>query len=106
MAIAASVAWLAIINVAPNGGLQDPLINETVAFKTAEQLIDPPDAMQARVEQVPQYTRYPSLTPRVQQYIIDSNGVKIESLPSYYNMEYMKQLEQQLKQQQAQKIAE
>ncbi len=92
-AIAASVAVVAILTVNNQSQLPDrELLDEVAAFHTAEQLTLPPK---------PVYTRFPSSTPGIQQYIIDSNGSQYwERVPSFYNVEYMQQLEQQLVRQQ------
>ena len=106
-AIAASVAWVAVLSF--NGGdniTGEQPLNNMAMVKTAEQLIAPPAAHTARVEQTNSYSKYPSLTPKVQQYLIERNGQQIEVLPSYYNAEYMKQLQQQIRNKENTRTAE
>ncbi len=106
-AIAASVAWVAVLSFNNSDNvLTDQPMNDILMVKTAEQLIAPPAAHTARVEQTPSYTKYPSLTPKVQQYLIERNGQQLEVLPSYYNAEYMKQLQQQIRNKENSKTAE
>ncbi|WP_154223288.1 sigma-E factor negative regulatory protein [Marinicella rhabdoformis] len=106
-AIAASVAWVAILSFNTNDTLTGvQTLNDVAVIKTAEQLIIPPAAHTARVEQMPRYSKFPSLTPKVQQYLIERNGQQVEVLPSYYNTEYMKQLQQQIKNKENAKTAE
>lgn len=85
-AIAASVALLAVLsfnqgNLSSND--MDSMVPEYA--KTAQQLVNPPNAMTARVEQNPRYTRYPDLTPQVQHYIMDKNTQAV--MPIYYRVQ-------------------
>lgn len=107
-AIAASVAVVAVLGLGnPSATLESDANDNQAVFKTAAQLVNPPNASQVRSEQLPSYTRYPSLTPRVQQYIIESNGKSyVEVLPLYYNNEYMIQLEKQKQLKKAAAVAE
>ncbi len=107
-AIAASVAWLAVLNFDGSGDINgtQSINNDMAVVKTAAQLIAPPAAHTARVEQKAVYTKYPSLTPKVQQYLIERNGQQVEVLPSYYNAEYMQQLQQQIRNKENSKTAE
>jgi sigma-E factor negative regulatory protein RseA len=85
-AIAASVALLAVMSFNQNN--ISPGHTELMAMeytKTAKQLINPPNAMTARVEQKPRYTRYPDLTPQVQHYIMDKNTQTM--MPIYYRVQ-------------------
>jgi Negative regulator of sigma E activity len=82
-AIAASVALLAVISFNNNLSSDTNLMVPEYA-KTAKQLINPPNAMTARVEQKPRYTRYPDLTPQVQHYIMDKNTQTV--MPIYYRI--------------------
>ncbi len=84
-AIAASVALLAVLSFNQNhttAGDMDFKVPEYA--KTAQQLVNPPNAVTARVEQKPRYTRYPDLTPQVQHYIMDKNTQTV--MPIYYRM--------------------
>ncbi|MFV0543827.1 MAG: sigma-E factor negative regulatory protein [Marinicella pacifica] len=84
-AIAASVALVAVISFNQNAiqtGYSDVSVPEYA--KTPHQLINPPNAMTARVEQKPRYTRYPDLTPQVQHYIMDKNTQTV--MPIYYRV--------------------
>ena len=102
-AIAASVAVMAVFTfqtlnqpgdeVGVNATSQ--LIVENV--RTADQLIAPPAAGVARSEGR-SYSRYPSLTPQVGNYLDNKNVQSIEQYPFYYNQEYLRQLENQIKQ--------
>lgn len=106
-AIAASVAWVAVLSFSADDTLTgNQLLNDVAVIKTAEQLIVPPAAHTARVEQMPSYSKFPSLTPKVQQYLIERNGQQVDVLPSYYNAEYMKQLQQQIRNKENAKTAE
>ncbi|WP_223788996.1 sigma-E factor negative regulatory protein [Marinicella meishanensis] len=102
-AIAASVAWVAVLtynsNAIPNAEQASP-----VYAKTAEQFINPPNAQVVRVEQPMGYTRYPSLTPQIQQYLQESN--ERPQIPVYYNAEYANRLIIQSQQQNRQNTAE
>jgi sigma-E factor negative regulatory protein RseA len=85
-AIAASVALLAVMSFNQNdftSGDMDLRVPEYA--KTAKQLINPPNAVTARVEQKPRYTRYPDLTPQVQHYIMDKNTQTM--MPIYYRVQ-------------------
>jgi negative regulator of sigma E activity len=84
VAIAASVAVVAVLSF--NNNTIDGAGNTEVFAKTAQQIIIPPKATVVRVEQPIGFSRYPSLTPQVQQYIYDTNNQ--QSIPVYYNTEY------------------
>jgi|GEM_PF-1262262 len=89
-AIAASVALLAVISFNQNNlssGDADFMVPEYA--KTAKQLINPPNAVTARVEQTPRYTRFPDLTPQVQHYIMDKNTQTM--VPIYYRVQSIQQ---------------
>ena len=86
-AIAASVALVAVFTF--NTGSLNSSDNDTMFAKTSPQIINPPNAMVARKEQPLGFSRYPSLTPHVQQYINESNN---EGIPVYYNAEYVNRL--------------
>ena len=86
MAIAASVALVAVFSF-NNLNQFDSTSNNMVFAKTSKQLINPPNASVVRVEQPASYSRYPSLTPQVQQYINDSNTSL--TIPVYYNTDYV-----------------
>ncbi len=86
MAIAASVALVAVFSFNNINQVENP-VNQTVFAKTSKQIINPPNATVVRVEQPTSYSRYPSLTPQVQQYINDSNTQL--SIPVYYNTDYV-----------------
>lgn len=82
-AIAASVALVAVISFNQNNlasSQADLMVPEYA--KSAQQLINPPNAVTARVEQKQRYTRYPDLTPQVQHYIMDKNTQTM--MPIYY----------------------
>ncbi|MCX7544628.1 sigma-E factor negative regulatory protein [Marinicella gelatinilytica] len=85
-AIAASVALIAVLSFNQNditsNGL-DVMVPEYA--KTAKQLINPPNAVTARVEERQRYTRYPDLTPQVQHYIMDKNTQTV--VPIYYRVQ-------------------
>ncbi len=90
-AIAASVALVAVFtfNQQVPGGVNTP--NETPVYaKTSQQFFNPPNAATARVEQSPRYSRYPSLTPQIQQYLTESNYKP--QIPVYYNTEYVNRI--------------
>ncbi|MCF6300899.1 MAG: sigma-E factor negative regulatory protein [Proteobacteria bacterium] len=94
-AIAASVAIMAVFMFQSNTINHDnTILAETAAnsFKTSDQLITPPAAYTARVEQPIYNTRYPSITPQIQQYLTDRNAHFSDNLPRYYNAEYLNQL--------------
>jgi len=86
MAIAASVALVAVFSFNNMNQFEAPS-NNVVFAKTSKQLINPPNATVVRVEQPVGYSRYPSLTPQVQQYIYDSNTNL--TIPVYYNTDYV-----------------
>ncbi len=102
-AIAASVALVAVFTFNQN---QITPVSEGVPVyaKTAEQLIKPPNAQVVRVEQPTGFTRYPSLTPQIQQYLTESNYKP--QIPVYYNTEYANRLIQQSQQKARQNTAE
>ena len=85
-AIAASVALLAVISFNQNNLSSADMDSQVPEYvKTAKQLINPPNAFTARVEQKPRYTRYPDLTPQVQHYIMDKNTQTV--VPIYYRIQ-------------------
>ena len=86
VAIAASVALVAVFSFNNLNQIEAPA-NNMVFAKTSKQLINPPNANVVRVEQPIGYSRYPSLTPQVQQYIYDSNTNL--TIPVYYNTDYV-----------------
>lgn len=88
-AIAASVALIAVFSF--NNMNQIDGVADTPAFaKISKQLINPPNATVVRVEQPANYTRYPSLTPQVQEYINQSNNSEL--IPVYYNTDYVEKM--------------
>jgi len=90
-AIAASVAMVAVFTFNTQQEYDQSHLGLDVVYdKTPKQLIKPPDAMVARVEQPASFSRYPSLTPQVQQYITESNNQPV--IPVYYNTEYIKNM--------------
>ena len=91
-AIAASVALFAVLMLSPQQGSdsQVPGLNNQLFAKTSSQVIAPPKAAVARVAQPVSYSRYPSLTPQIQQYLTESNNQ--QSIPVYYNTEYVNRL--------------
>lgn len=102
-AIAASVALVAVFTF--NQNQITPISDGMPVYaKTAEQFINPPNAQVVRVEQPIGFTRYPSLTPQIQQYLTESNYKP--QIPVYYNTEYANRLIQQSQQQAQQNTAE
>ncbi|KAA3639298.1 MAG: hypothetical protein DWP95_10710 [Proteobacteria bacterium] len=90
-AIAASVALLAVMSFNQNNVMSgDVDLGMPEYAKTSKQLINPPNAVTARVEQQPRYTRYPDLTPQVQHYIMDKNTQT--AIPIYYRVWHNNQL--------------
>ncbi len=83
--IAASVALVAVFTFNQNQAIPqaEPL---PVYAKTSQQVINPPNATAVRVEQPLGFTRYPSLTPQIQQYLSEKNNQP--QIPVYYNVEY------------------
>ena len=104
-AIAASVAWVAVLTFNQNQ-LNDSIAvdGQPVYAKTSQQFINPPNASMVRVEQPVRYTRFPSLTPQIQQYLTDSNNPP--QIPVYYNAEYINSVLIQSNQQPVQVTAE
>jgi negative regulator of sigma E activity len=102
-AIAASVAWVAVLTY-HNDAMPDADQTSPVYAKTSEQLINPPNAQVVRVEQPIGFTRYPSLTPQIQQYLHESN--EQPQIPVYYNTEYANRLIIQSQQQNRRNTAE
>lgn len=86
MAIAASVALVAVFSFNNMNQIDTPS-TDFVFAKTSKQIINPPNASVVRVEQPTGYSRYPSLTPQVQQYIYDVNTNL--TIPVYYNTDYV-----------------
>jgi len=94
-AIAASVAIMAVFmfqSTTYNPNNTTLALTAENSFKTSDQLIAPPAAYTARVEQPVYNTRYPSLTPQIQQYLTDRNAHFNDNFPRYYNAEYLSQL--------------
>ncbi len=85
-AIAASVALFAVFSF-NNMNQIEQTVNQPVFAKTSKQLINPPNATVVRVEQPTGYSRFPSLTPQVQEYINESNNQL--TIPVYYNTDYV-----------------
>lgn len=102
-AIAASVAWVAVLTY-HSDAMPDADQANPIYAKTAEQVINPPNAQVVRVEQPIGFTRYPSLTPQIQQYLQESNDQP--QIPVYYNTEYANRLIIQSQQKSRQNIAE
>jgi hypothetical protein len=75
-----------------------------VYAKTSQQFVNPPNAATVRVEQPTSFTRYPSLTPQIQQYLSESNHQP--QIPVYYNIEYVNQMIKQSRQKAQQNTAE
>ncbi|MCB1583360.1 MAG: sigma-E factor negative regulatory protein [Xanthomonadales bacterium] len=88
-AIAASVALFAVFSF-NNMNQIDQDVNHPNFAKTSKQLINPPNATVVRVEQPVRYSRFPSLTPQVQEYINESNNQPM--IPVYYNTDYINNL--------------
>jgi len=88
-AIAASVALVAVFTFNQNQTIpnSEPL---PVYAKTSQQVINPPNATAVRVEQPLGFTRYPSLTPQIGQYLSESNYQP--QIPVYYNVEYVNRM--------------
>ena len=104
-AIAASVALVAVLTFNQNQLNESPAVDGQPKYaKTSQQIINPPDATMVRVEQPTRYTRFPSLTPQIQQYLTDSNNQL--QIPVYYNAEYINSVLIQSNQQPVQKTAE
>ncbi len=101
--IAASVALVAVFTFNQNQ-INPNNQNLPVYAKTSEQFINPPNAQVVRVEQPMGYTRYPSLTPQIQQYLTETNNNP--QIPVYYNSEYANRLIQQSQQKAQQNTAE
>ncbi len=88
-AIAASVALVAVFTfnqTVPGGELE----TTPVYAKTSQQFFNPPNARVARVEQPGRFSRYPSLTPQIQEYLSESNYKP--QIPVYYNTEYVNRI--------------
>jgi sigma-E factor negative regulatory protein RseA len=85
-AIAASVALFAVLSFNNMNQIEQG-VNQPIFAKTSKQLINPPNATVVRVEQPVSYSRYPSLTPQVQEYINESNNQPL--IPVYYNTDYI-----------------
>lgn len=102
-AIAASVALVAVFTF--NQNQINPAGNQLPVYaKTSQQFINPPNAQVVRVEQPIRYTRYPSLTPQIQQYLTESNYKP--QIPVYYNTEYANRIMLQSQQKVQQNTAE
>lgn len=102
-AIAASVALFAVFSF-NNMNEIDPSVNQPIFAKTSKQLINPPNATVVRVEQPVRYSRYPSLTPQVQEYINESNSQQL--IPVYYNTDYINDMMVKTRVRNAQNLAE
>ena len=102
-AIAASVALVAVFSFNQNQ-ISSGVNANPVYAKTSQQFIDPPDARAVRVEQPMGFTRYPSLTPQIQEYLTESNYKP--QIPVYYNAEYANRLILQSQQKAQQNTAE
>lgn len=91
-AIAASVALVAVFSLSnqPSGETLVPGFEDQMFAKTSSQIINPPNATVARVQQPVSYSRYPSLTPQIRQYLTESNNHP--AIPVYYNTEYVNQM--------------
>jgi negative regulator of sigma E activity len=91
-AIAASMALFAVLMLSPGAGQDSsvPGLNNQLFAKTSSQVIAPPKAAVARVAQPVRYSRYPSLTPQIQQYLTESNNQ--QTIPVYYNTEYVNRM--------------
>ncbi|WP_395376451.1 sigma-E factor negative regulatory protein [Marinicella sp. W31] len=102
-AIAASVAFMAVFTFQtlnqPGNNLDVDAASQLIVenVRTADQLITPPAASVARSEDR-NFSRYPSLTPQVGHYLDNKNVQSIDQYPFYYNQEYLRQLENQIKQ--------
>lgn len=98
-AIASSVAFMAVLTfqlVNPQASTEASSVLFAENIKTARQLVDPPAARLARVEG--SYSRYPSLTPQVGNYLDSKNVRSIDQYPFYYNQEYLRELQNQIEQ--------
>ena len=102
-AIAASVALVAVFTFNQNQSVPnvEPL---PVYAKTSQQFINPPNATVVRVEQPTRFTRYPSLTPQIQQYLSESNYQP--QIPVYYNVDYVNRMLDQSRRQAQQNTTE
>lgn len=102
-AIAASVALVAVLTFNLNQTVPntEPL---PVYAKTSQQVVNPPNATAVRVEQQLGFTRYPSLTPQIGQYLSESNYQP--QIPVYYNVEYVNRMINQSRQKAQQITAE
>ena len=102
-AIAASVALVAVFTFNQNQSVSN-LELQPVYAKTSQQFINPPNALAVRVEQPQGFTRYPSLTPQIQQYLSESNYQP--QIPVYYNVEYVNRMIDKSRKQAQQNTAE
>jgi len=102
-AIAASVALVAVFTFNQNQTVPNSE-SLPVYAKTSQQVINPPNAIAVRVEQPQGFTRYPSLTPQIQQYLTESNYQP--QIPVYYNVEYVNRMINQSRRKAQQNIAE
>ena len=111
-AIAASVAFMAVFTFQALNQPDDPLNNLSSQqlvvenVRTANQLIEPPAAGVARGQDIRNFSRYPSLTPQIGHYLENKNIRSVEQYPFYYNQEYLRELENQIKQADQQQVAE
>ncbi len=94
-AIAASVALVAVLSFNQNNPItvNSPLLASEFT-KTSKQLINPPSATVARVEQTSRYSRYPDVTPQIQHYLLDQNTQQM--VPVYYRVNYLQRPQNQL----------
>ncbi len=88
-AIAASVALVAVFTFNQNQNVPNADALPVYA-KTSQQFINPPNATAVRVEQTQGLTRYPSLTPQIQQYLSERNNQP--QIPVYYNVEHVNRM--------------
>ncbi|VAW43654.1 hypothetical protein MNBD_GAMMA02-1023 [hydrothermal vent metagenome] len=102
-AIAASVALVAVFTFNQNQTVPNSE-SLPVYAKTSQQVINPPNATAVRVEQPLGFTRYPSLTPQIGQYLSESNYQP--QIPVYYNVEYVSRMINQSRQKAQQNTAE
>jgi len=102
-AIAASVAMVAVFTFNQNQTVPNSEVLPVYA-KTSQQVINPPNATAVRVEQSLGFTRYPSLTPQIGQYLSESNYQP--QIPVYYNVEYVNRMINQSRQKAQQNTAE
>lgn len=91
-AIAASVALFAVLMLSPQQSADTgvPGLNNQLFAKTSSQVVAPPRAAVARVAEPVTYSRYPSLTPQIQQYLTESNNQ--QTIPVYYSTEYVNRM--------------